>query len=97
MPNGENDSFKTSGALLNSKDDNTIQKVSMNGAQVTALINIVQQVASKQLPRDSAISLITASFPFDEEKANEILGDESFEIEPPKEQKKSNNNLNEGD
>lgn len=97
VPNGENDSFKTSGALLNSKDDNTIQKVSMNGAQVTALINIVQQVASKQLPRDSAISLITASFPFDEEKANEILGDESFEIEPPKEQKKSNNNLNEGD
>lgn len=58
----------------------TVQQVSMNGAQITSLVNIVQAVASGTLPRDSAIQMITAAFPFDEAKAELILGDKSFAL-----------------
>ncbi|OJG40526.1 PBSX family phage portal protein [Enterococcus gilvus] len=58
----------------------TVQQVSLNGAQITSLVNIVQAVASGKLPRDSALQMITAAFPFDEEKAKQILGDSDFKI-----------------
>jgi PBSX family phage portal protein len=58
----------------------TVQQVSLNGAQITSLVNIVQAVASGKLPRDSALQMITAAFPFDEEKAIQILGDSDFKI-----------------
>ncbi|MFC0275596.1 phage portal protein [Enterococcus devriesei] len=58
----------------------TVQQVSLNGAQITSLVNIVQAVASGKLPRSSALEMITAAFPFDEEKAKQILGDSNFVI-----------------
>lgn len=54
---------------------NTISKVSMNGAQVSSLLEIVQQVNTGTLQRESAIALIVSAFPFDESQAEKILGD----------------------
>lgn len=59
----------------------TVQQVSLNGAQISSLVNIVQAVASGTLPGDSALQMITAAFPFDEEKAKQILGNSDFKID----------------
>lgn len=56
-------------------DGKTVQQVSLNGAQISSMISIVQQVASGTLPYDSAIQMLTSAFPFDEEKAKSILGE----------------------
>ena len=40
-----------------------IQDISLNGAQVTSLINIINAVAAGALSMDGAISMITAAFP----------------------------------
>lgn len=45
----------------------------LNGAQVTAMVNLVQQVASGQLPRSSALVIIQSAFGQTEEQANRIL------------------------
>ncbi|MCD2255766.1 phage portal protein [Lactobacillus sp. CC-MHH1034] len=63
-----------SASALASDGDTTIQKVSLNGAQITSLVNIVQSVAAKTLPYDSALAMLTASFPFNEAQAKEMLG-----------------------
>lgn len=46
----------------------------LNGAQVTALLAIVQAVADETLPRDSGISMIVAAFPISPENAEKIMG-----------------------
>ena len=53
----------------------TVQQVSLNGAQIQSLVSIVQQVAAGKLPRKSAIEMIVAAYPFDIEKAESILGE----------------------
>lgn len=57
------------------QDSKTVQQVSLNGSQITSMIQIVQNVASGTLPRDSAVEMLTAAFPFDEAKADSILSD----------------------
>lgn len=52
----------------------TVAQVSLNGAQITSLVNIVQNVAKGELPYESALAMIVSAFPFDEAKAREILG-----------------------
>lgn len=59
----------------------TVQQVSLNGAQISSLVNIVQAVAGGTLPRDSALQMITAAFPFDEARAKQILGDTNFTLD----------------
>jgi len=51
-----------------------VQKLSLNGAQVSSLLSIVQSVAAGLMPRDSAIAMIEAAFNMTTEQANEILG-----------------------
>lgn len=51
-----------------------IAKVSLNGAQITSLLEIVSSVATGLLSYDSAVKLITSAFPFDEVTAKAILG-----------------------
>lgn len=60
----------------------TVQQVSLNGAQIQSLVSIVQQVAAGKLPRKSAIEMIVAAYPFDIEKAESILGEagKSFKL-----------------
>lgn len=43
--------------------DTTIQEASLNGAQVTALLEILKGVGEGTLTADSAVSLITSAFP----------------------------------
>jgi len=43
--------------------DASIADTAMNGAQVTSLVSIISQVATKQLPEDAAIELIHSAFP----------------------------------
>lgn len=46
----------------------------LNGAQVTSLLEIVQRVATNQIPRETGINLITAAFPLTREQAEQIMG-----------------------
>lgn len=46
----------------------------LNGAQISSLLDIVNAVAAEELPRESAIAMIVASFPISPEVAEEILG-----------------------
>lgn len=62
----------TTGELA--QGDNTIAQVSLNGAQIQSLLQIVQAVVANELGYDAAITLIISSFPFDEETAKKILG-----------------------
>ena len=49
------------------------QHLALNGAQVTALASVVQAAALGQLPRESAIAIITSAFPNSEQEAQRIL------------------------
>lgn len=53
--------------------------IALNGAQVTSLVQIARSVALGELDRASAVEIITAAFPFDKAKAEQIIGD----AEPP--------------
>jgi hypothetical protein len=50
--------------------DNTL-----NGAQVTALLEIIQRVAARQLPREAGIIAMMTAFPIDRVKAEELMGE----------------------
>lgn len=65
------------------KAGTTVSQVSLNGAQITSLVAIVQNVARGELSYDSALAMIISAFPFDESKAKEILGNagKGFTIE----------------
>lgn len=49
-------------------------EVSLNGAQITGLIAIVQAYNNGVLERESALEIIMSAFPFDKDKAESILG-----------------------
>jgi hypothetical protein len=52
-----------------------VQKQALNGAQITSAVEIIAQVASGQMPRDSAVQLIMLAFPnVDAAAADRILG-----------------------
>ncbi len=59
---------------VNVETEGTVASISLNGAQIQSLLQIVQAVASNQLEYDSAITLITSAFPFDSDVAKQILG-----------------------
>ncbi len=48
--------------------------IALNGAQVTSLVQIARSVSLGELDRESAIEIITAAFPFDRTKAEQIIG-----------------------
>jgi phage-related protein (TIGR01555 family) len=47
----------------------------LNGAQVSSLLEIIQAVASKSLPRETGVATIAASFPLSTEEADRLLGE----------------------
>jgi phage-related protein (TIGR01555 family) len=51
-----------------------IQKTALNGAQIASLVDIVAQVASGTIPRDSALASIQLSFQVSAEEAEKLLG-----------------------
>jgi phage gp29-like protein len=46
----------------------------LNGAQVTAMLEIVAQVARGELPRETGVELIVSAFPVDKPTAERIMG-----------------------
>ena len=52
-----------------------VAAVTMNGAQVSSLLEIIANVTSGALPRDSAIQIISIAFNLTTEKADQVLGE----------------------
>jgi len=51
-----------------------VQKQALNGAQVTSLVDVIAKVAAGELPRESALELITIAFPVTRVQADAVLG-----------------------
>lgn len=51
-----------------------VQASALNGAQVSALLEIVAQVTQGLLPRQTAVEIIVSAFPIDRAQADRILG-----------------------
>jgi len=65
--------------------EGTVSNISLNGAQIQSLLQIVTAVATNQLQYDSAIVLITSAFPFEDDVAKQILGNpKMLDVEPTK-------------
>lgn len=47
---------------------------SLNGAQVTSMLSIINQVSQGQLPRETAVKMMAAAFPISAKEASDILG-----------------------
>ena len=47
---------------------------SLNGAQVTSMLTVINQVSAGTLPRETAVKMMSAAYPITEEQASEILG-----------------------
>ena len=61
-----------------------IQKITMNGAQVSSLVDIVAKVAQKVIPRESAVNMISTAFPVPISEAEKIVAQagRDFVVEP---------------
>lgn len=57
------------------EEEHTPQEISLNGAQVTSMVQIVSQVAAGQLPRESGVQMLLAAFPVSQEQAEKIMGE----------------------
>jgi hypothetical protein len=57
----------------NNQDALNVQKLALNGAQVSSLIEIVQSVATGNLPRESGVAMIESAFNFDRQTAENIM------------------------
>jgi hypothetical protein len=55
----------------------------MNGAQVSSLIQLVEDTAAGKLPRDAAIAIAQRSFQVDAAEAERLLGSAGNGFEPP--------------
>lgn len=65
--------------------DQNVQQLALNGAQVTALVDIVEKVAAGTLPRESAINMIVVAFNVQVPDAEKILGSagKGFKVQVP--------------
>lgn len=52
----------------------TIAEVSLNGAQVASMVDIVAQVASGAIPRETGVELIRVAYPVSAQEADKIMG-----------------------
>ena len=64
-------------------------QAALNGAQVTALVGVIESVATGRLPRDTAVQVIVASFSIDAAQANKILGTVGRGFKPAEEEGKA--------
>lgn len=51
-----------------------VQDIALNGAQVASLLEIIQQVATREIPRENGIELIQTAFNLTPEQADRLLG-----------------------
>ena len=62
-----------------------VQKTALNGAQVTSMLEIVQNVASGTIPRDAGLNVLVAAFQIPMDQAEEILASAGTNSFKPKE------------
>lgn len=48
----------------------------MNGAQISSMLQVIASMKEGTISYDSALSIMTSAFPFDEQKAKDILDKE---------------------
>lgn len=56
------------------ESDAAVPELSLNGAQVTAMLDTVARVASGQLPRETAVAILETAFNIPHDKAEKVLG-----------------------
>lgn len=61
-----------------------IQKTALNGAQISSMIEIVRQVAAKEIPRESGVQLLIQSIQISQAEAEAIIGSAGQGFEPTK-------------
>lgn len=71
-PSGEPAPTTASGDVAPTDD---LQKTALNGAQVTSLVEVIKQVATGQLPRETGIEVIVVAFQVSREDAERMMGD----------------------
>lgn len=54
--------------------DAAVPELSLNGAQVTAMLDTVARVAAGQLPRDTAVAILETAFNIPHDKVEKVLG-----------------------
>lgn len=59
-----------------------LQDTALNGAQVTALLEILKAVAGGQLPRETGVQIIVTAFDVTDEEAEKLMGDVGAGFEP---------------
>ena len=60
-------------AVPSEPEEATIQEVSLNGAQLTSMIDVVSQVAQKKLPRAGGVAMLEIAFRISAEEAERIM------------------------
>lgn len=65
---GDDDASDVAGST-----DETIAEISLNGAQVTSMVDIVSKVATGEMPMESAINILVTAFPIDEQHARKLF------------------------
>lgn len=54
--------------------DAAVPELSLNGAQVTAMLDVVSRVAAGLLPRETAVAILETAFNIPHDKAEKVLG-----------------------
>ena len=62
--------------------DAPVSAVTLNGAQIASLLEIIAQVNAQQLPRATAVRIIATAFNMDAGSANDLLGNVGQGFEP---------------
>ena len=60
----------------------SVQQTAFNGAQVAAMLDVVERVGLKKIPRESGVAILSIAFPITKAQATEVLGPETFKPEP---------------
>lgn len=61
----------------------TVQATAMNGAQVSSMVEVVRAAIAGEIPRESAVAILTVAFPVSSEQAEKMLGPKNFEPTAP--------------
>lgn len=68
-------------------------EVSLNGAQVSSMVEVITKVALGELPRDSGIAILKAAFSLTEVQAEEIMGSVGKGFTPTVKEEGANDNV----
>ena len=60
----------------------SVQTTAFNGAQVQAMVNVIKEAVSKQIPRESAQAILEIAFPVTTAQAKSMLGPDNWAPEP---------------